>query len=689
MKVSLSGVSEYIKLSGAERSSLARRLPEIGVEVAGSETVEGETVLEVEATANRGDLLSVYGLAREIGAAVGRKPKSPVVRPYREPKMRGAVRIEKNSGCRRYLAARITGVRVGPSPEAAAKKLRLAGFAVINNLVDITNLILAEFGQPLHAFDADRLNGGIVVRRGRSGEKIAALDGKTYEVGAADIVIADLSRPVALAGVIGGTETAVTGSTRTVFLECAWFEPSNVRRTSRRLGVVTESSFRFERHVDPAGMERAFFQAIRLIEEWSGGKLAGIEMSGAAPKDPPPVLVSSGAIERVLGIRPPSAQITRNLALLGCRVSAAGKDRWKVQPPSYRPDLAIAEDVIEEVSRLYGIDQIPARRPVVRPARAHSENRQTLSQIRHAALAMGLSETVGMSFVSEELLKSVGVYPEEAVALENPLSLAASHLRPTLLPGILSAASLNLRRGSAESVRIFETGPVFLKKTETAPKSPDASPTEELRMAILLNGVADPVHFSRSPRQMDFFDLKGILENLMCRTGRVAGPVQWISAAIAGFDPAMSSAIRLGDLTIGCLGRIAASTAAKFDLPADVFVSEISLSRVLSLGIRSAAYQPLPRFPSIRRDLSLVINLSVKAADVRRVVDAAQIPNLLKVEIFDLYRGKGLPDGSYALGLTFTFQSPDRTLSDEEVNAARDSLIKLLGSELGAALRTG
>lgn len=685
MKLVLSWLEEYVRLTPSDRAAIQRRLPEIGVEVAAEESVEGETVLEIEGPANRGDILSVFGMAREIAAVLGRKIKPPAVKLARRPALRGAVRIDRNSGCRKYFGARIENVRVGPAPEAIAKKLRLAGFAVFNNVVDTTNVLLAEFGQPLHTFDADKLSGPVHVRRAGPGEKIAALDGKTYEV-AGDLVISDSRGPVALAGVIGGAESAVTDSTRTVFLECAWFEPSTVRRTSRRLGITTESSFRFERQVDPAGMERVFFRAIQLIEELTGGKLAGIEMVGSAPKPPAPVTLSADAADRLLGIRPPSARIARSLSVLGCKVTAVGKDRWTVTPPSYRPDLQLPEDLIEEVSRMYGIDRIPARRPIVTPARPASDNQTTIGRVRDAAMSQGLTETVHMSFVSEDALKSVGIYPEEAVRLENPLSLAVSHLRPTLLPGILSTASLNLRRGATTALRLFEIGPVFLPPKT---KSAGEAPVEEWRMAVVLSGEAEPVHFSGRVRQSDFFDLKGILENLLQSAGRKLAPVETLPAAIAGFDPAAAAALKSGDLTIGCLGRIASTTAQKFDLPPEVFAAELSLSRVLTFDTVVPVHRPIPRFPSIGRDLSLMLSGSVKASEVERTIREARVPNLVKFEIFDLYRGKGIPDGSYAIGVSFVFQSPDRTLSDEEANAARDSILELLGSRLDAKLRAG
>lgn len=678
MKIPLSWIGEYVKLSKSEQANLAGRLPQAGIEVSGVETVDGEPVLELEITANRGDLLSVFGMAWEIAAIYCRNVKTLPQPQFRPPAMRGAVSVDKNSGCRRYLAARIENVRVAPSPELIAARLRACGFAIFNNVVDITNYLLIEFGQPLHAFDAGRLHGPIRVRRSRPKERIAALDGKTYEL-SDDLVIADDEKPVAIAGVIGGAATAVSETTRAVFLECAWFDPSTVRRTSRRLGVTTESSFRFERHVNPNLTERVFFQAIRLIEELTGGKCAGVEMAGAAPKPRRAITVSQDDIERVLGIRLPPRAVLQTLVSLGCRsVRTVGKQRWTVTPPHFRPDLTIPEDLIEEFMRLHGLDDIPSRVPSVRPVGSLSEDRRSPAVIRRAALASGLTETVQMSFIAEESLMAMGVSPKDAVPLENPLSLAASHLRPTLLPGILSTASLNLRRGSAASIRLFEIGPVFL---------PGPVVREELRLAVVLSGSADPIHFSRRDRPVDFYDLKGIVEMILRSAGRCTGPVEYVPANVPGFDPAASSAVRSGGASVGCLGRILAKTAAAFDLPQDCFAAELGLSRILAFASAPPVYRPLPRFPSIRRDLSLTVRTTVSAASLQQAVAEADIPNLTECQVFDIYRGKGLAEGTYAIGLSFTFQSPDRTLSDEEAKAATDSILSLLSARVGAALR--
>ncbi|OGH60884.1 MAG: phenylalanine--tRNA ligase subunit beta [Candidatus Lindowbacteria bacterium RIFCSPLOWO2_12_FULL_62_27] len=679
MKVLLSWLEEHVRLTASDRRTLAKRLPEIGIEVAGEEELEGERVLDVEQTANRGDLLSVRGLARELGAAFGRKvsPTRAVRMESRGASMKGAVRIDRACGCRRYLGARIEGVRIGASPAAMAKKLRLSGYAVLNNVVDITNLLLAEFGQPLHAFDADRLSGGVHVRRARSGEKLAALDGKTYEV-SGDLVIASGDRPVALAGVIGGSDTAVGEGTRTVFLECAWFEPGTVRRTGRRLGIATESSIRFERHVDPAGLDPVFFRAIELIGELAGGRLTGIERVGGKIGEAAPIPLSGDAIERVLGIRYAGIEVSRVLARLGCGVRSLGRERWVVTPPSFRPDLVLEEDLIEEVARLCGLDRIPARRPKVWAASALPERETALSRIRQAALSAGLVETVSMSFVSAEALSVFHVNPAEAVPLENPLSRAASHLRPTLLPHLATAASLNARRGTTEALRFFEAGPIFL---------PGDPPAEEIRLAVAVAGPTAPVHFSKHSHAADFFDLKGILETLVGQSGREIKSIGFVPAAVGGFADAESCAVLIDGTSIGCAGRMEAGIAQSMDLPAETYLAELSLSRLLAFPAVRPRHRAIPRFPAIRRDLSLLVRDEVTAGQVYEAIDSTKATNLSRYEVFDLYRGKGVAPGMYAIGLTFIFQSPDRTLSDDEANAARDVIYGVLRERLGAALR--
>lgn len=679
MKLPLSWLAEFVRLNAAQLRGLDEALPKIGIEVAGRETVDGEDVIEVEITANRGDLLSVYGMAREIGAMIGRpvKPRGAAKRKNGVAPLKKFVRIE-GGGCRRYLGARIEGVKIGSAPEWMARRLRAAGFASFNAVVDITNFVLAELGQPLHAFDADLLRGTVQVRAASPVETINALDGKRYKL-EGDMVIADSERAVALAGVIGGSETAVSNSTKNIFLECAWFEPSAVRQTSRRTGVATESSYRFERNVNPDGMESAFFRAIQLIEELTGGKLTGTADEGRRHGPRKAIPLSMEAIERTIGMRLPASRISGSLKNLGCQIRVSGKDRWAVTPPVFRPDLAIAEDLIEEAARLYGADKIPSRLPVTRPVKPVSEERKTVARLRRTALSMGLTETLQMSFVDPENLKKMGLNPDEAVRLANPLSSAVSHLRPSLIPGILSVASLNLRRGAA-AVHVFEIGPAFLNSQQ--------APIEDQRLAIVTHGMVEPIHFSRASRAADFFDVKSCVETLLQASGRVNGPAQFVPAVISGFDPAVSAAVMIGKSAVGCVGKISGAAAAAMDVPPDTYAAEITLSRLMRIAPGDLRHSPVPRFPAIRRDLSLIVKDAVKADDLRRTIASAQIPSLAEFGIFDLYRGKGIPPGTYAVGLSFVFQSPERTLSDEEANAARDTILSRLTADHEAALRT-
>ncbi|MBI4178275.1 phenylalanine--tRNA ligase subunit beta [bacterium] len=675
MKLPIGWVSEFVRLTAADRARLARRLTETGVEIAGEEEIEGDRVLEVEITPNRGDLLSVWGMAREISAVMGVRLCPPAVRRMTVPKKRGFIQIDRGSGCRRYLGARIDGARIGPSPEWAVRKLRQAGYASFNNAVDVTNLILAELGQPLHVFDADKLGESIHVRRSRPGEKIAALDGNTYSL--ADDLVITAGRPVALAGVIGGLETSVSETTRNIFLECAWFEPSTVRRTCRRLGLATESSFRFERSVDPAGLERAFHRAIELIEELTGGNLEWVEAEGRAPDSPSAIRLSVEDIDRLMGVSVPPASVRKFLAATGCRVASSGAGRWRVVPPSFRPDLRGPHDLVEEVSRLYGMDRIPSRIPAMRPAE-RSDHVTALDRVRRSALSQGLTETVQLSFVDEKSLRGFGISPADAVALQNPLSLAASHLRPTLLPGLLATLSLNIRREAGVSIRLFETGAVFL---------PGAPLKEELRLGVVISGEAAPPHFSRPARPVDFLDLKAIIMAILADAGRALPETVFLPAAVGGLDPSACAAIRVGDVSIGCMGLVSEEARKTFDLSQPAFAAEISLSRVLSFERAAVAYAAIPRFPSIRRDLSLVVGQAVTAGDVCREVRAAGLSDLVHVDVFDLYRGDNLPAGAYALGVSLRFQSPVRSLSDEEANRSRDAALARLERQIGARLR--
>jgi len=625
-----------------------------------------DTILDVEITPNRGDLLSHFGLAREIAALSGKKLKTTAPEPKIEIEKSG-VTIAATNECPFFSLRKIDNVKVGPSPQWLRAKIESVGVRSINNIVDISNFVLLELGQPTHAFDADKLNGGINVRLARDGEKFLALDGKTYSLKPDNCVIADQERAVGIGGVMGGEETGVTDSTKNILLEAAYFLPASIRRTARDLNLQSDASYRFERGVDPDMILRASQRAAELMRDIAGGSPAKeIHVAGEIPADPADVSLSYEKCSRVIGVAIDPKTIDEILTHFGLRKTAGTNKSatWKI--PSYRRDLQRDVDLIEEVLRGYGIDKIPGRtrgRFMPTSAADRSHDIETLF-LRDRLTGSGLSEVRTSKLIS----RSASAL-SEAMELRNPLSEDHVALRPNLISGLLDVLERNIRAG-AESVFIFEIGRAFIPP----------SAKEERHLGILLwgNVASAPNWRSQARRSLDLFDLKGALEcvipNLSFRPGQFP-------------DLALAVDICSADERIGFGGQFVAS---KSSAPGPVLVAEVNADLFLDRGASPKKFRELGRYPAITRDIAMIVPEKLTHAEILRGIEEPAEPLLESIQLFDLFEGtEGTtpPASEKSLAYRLTYRAKNRTLTNEEVTAAHAKIRERLKRELRVTLR--
>ena len=667
MKVPLSWLREFVDVP-ADPPEVARRFNACGFAV---ESIEGET-LDIEVTANRPDCLAVYGLAREASAAWDLDLRTPGIPTPGIPTPgvgTPGVVVEAPDGCGRYCLA-VADVTLGPSPEWLSARLLASGVRPINNIVDVTNYVMLETGQPMHAFDAARLAGPeIRVRRATPGERLTTLDGQARRLHQSMLVIADRDQAVAVAGVMGGASTEVSAGTTRVAFESAWFDPTTVRATSRALGLKTEASARFERGSDGEAPPVALLRALALIEAIGAGRSAGgiTDVCLRAPA-PPRLALRAARLARVLGAEVPPADVERILRRLAFTVTPDAEG-WNVVVPSFRVDVTREADLVEEVGRHWGFDRIPTRFPaltemprLLSPAVARGR------QVRRLLCGAGLQEAVTFTFI--EAAAAAPYLPvDEQVVITNPLSEKFAVLRPSLVPGLLDSLEYNRNRQAA-AVRLFEIGSVFSK-----------AGGERSCVGWVLAGPRQ-LHWSDRAALTDFSDTKGIAELLAASAGASlevtsADDLPWLTAGqratvLANGEPA------------GWIGRLGGTDAA-----ADpVFAGELDLNVLTRAGAaRDTTIAPLPRFPSAVRDISILVDDRLPAERVRGTIRTSAPPTLVSIREFDRYQGKGVPDGQVSLSIRLTFRSTDRTLLDAEVQQAVDAIVAALAREHHATLR--
>jgi phenylalanyl-tRNA synthetase beta chain len=666
---------------------------------------EMDVMYDLEITPNRPDLNSVIGIAREISAVCGSPLKLPSVDsaqtggPVEEAVQ---VRLEEPELCPRYTARVVRGVKVGPSPDWLRNMLEAVGVRSINNVVDVTNFVMLECGQALHAFDSHLVAPGkvsgvptIVVRRAFEEEKFTTLDTQRRSLTATMLLIADDTKAIALAGIMGGQNSEISAQTVDVLLESACFSATNIRATSKKLGLHTESSYRFERGSDIGICDWASRRAIKLILETAGGQpLSGVVDVCPKPVSRKQITVRPAKVNEVLGLSLAPEHIEAYLSQLDLEPSArkprpVGETMPSAEPlafkiPTFRVDLKREVDLIEEVARLYGVDRIPATAPRgAVGSNPYDVTHDALTEARRLLTGLGLNEAQGQTLISTEAAQLVA--ESGAVSLANPLSSDMNVLRPSLIPGLLDALRHNLRRKN-EDVALFEIGRVFSKNlTETAREA--APIREERRAAIALTGKRAAPFWSGDEREakFDLYDVKGILEEFLEQVGVRGFTFQRRESSTSLFVE--SGSIHLGKLNLGQLGQLHSVLAKRYDLRDAVFLAELNLDLVLARRNTAKTFKPLPAFPSIRRDVALLMPEAITHEAILQVIRQAKPANLESTELFDVFRGEHVPVGQKSMAYALTYRAPDRTLTDAEVNTAHEALLAQLAEKTGATIR--
>jgi phenylalanyl-tRNA synthetase beta chain len=648
----------------------------------------GEKVLELGITPNRGDAASVLGVAREVRALFGgrlRLPETAPPEPGAPARQAIAVQIEAPDGCSHYVARVVRGVKGGASPDWLVRKLEASGLRSRGVVVDVTNLVLLELGQPLHGFDLRQLRGGEVrVRRARAGEKLATLDGETRELDPKDLVIADAERAIALAGVMGGRETEVTAGTTDVLIESAHFAPAGVRRTARRHGIRSEASYRFERGVDPEGVRRAADRAARLLAELAGGEVAEgiVEARGEPAARAAEIELELARANRLLGTGFSAEQAISLLARVEVAARETGPGRLRCQAPSHRGDLRIPEDLAEELVRIHGVDQIATTLPLATLAPVSLPRLWSVAdRARDALVAAGLYECMNFPFVPEDDPDRLGLGAEDPrrrmLRVVNPVKEEEGRLRASLLPSLLRVTRQNLER-QVDPIRVFEVSRVF------HPREPEP-PAEPLELAAVLTSPRLKRLWQPADLPPVFFQLKGITERLLFQLGCVASLRE--GAAQPYLHPGAAAAIVADGQVIGSIGELHPDVAARFEIEAPCALLELDLERAARAARRAVSFREVSRFPQVRRDLAVIVAREQRAEDLLAAISKTAGADLVSAELFDRYEGAGVPEGRVSLAFRLVFQRLDRTLTDAEVTGAVERVVRMLSHRFGGILR--
>lgn len=645
-----------------------------------------DTVLDLEITPNRPDCMSIVGIAREIAALSGAELKMPVIgRPRAGPPITEMVSIDVHAPneCPRYSATALKGVEVRPSPVWMRRRLTASGVRPVNNVVDITNYVLMELGQPLHAFDLDLLEDRrIIVRLARRAETIITLDGIERQLDDRSLVIADAGSAVALAGIMGGEHSGVLDTTTDVLIESAHFDPTAIQLTSKRLGIRTEASARFERGTDIGGTSFAAARAADLVLDYAGGAMAQGEIDVYSKEYVPVTLeLRPERVNHVLGTSISEEEVAGILKRLDLVVERG--EPLTVKPPSFRRDLEREIDLIEEVARIYGYERIPEALPAGGGMQAGlSRARLLQDSLADSLSAQGFLETIAYSFMRPSDLDAMRI-PEgsrlrKAVRLLNPLAETGELMRTTLIPGLLRVTSSNINRGN-KNLELFELGRVFFANAE-------GQPDEVQVLGLLICGLDRIPEWSAPSRKLDFFDLKGALENV---AGLLHALLEFAPAPREWMVPGKCASVLLNGDEIGVIGQIHAEVAAGFDIEDEVYAGEVSIAPIIDAARGAVQYSPIGRFPSVKVDIAVIVGESVQEKAVEEQVKASGGKLLADVRLFDVYRGAQVGSGKKSLAFALEFRSPEKTLTDEETHCLLDRIVKELQKSFDASLRGG
>ena len=696
MKIQLDWLKTYID-HGLSAGKLSDLLTMGGLEIEGLESVDldgGRTteVVELNVTPNRGYCLSHIGVAREVGAMLHKKCKLPA--PDKQltkamsstpTKKKIAVVNEEPELCPRYTAMVIENVKPGPSPQWLVDRLKAIGLRPINNIVDVTNFVMMEYGQPLHAFDSARLAGSkIVIRRARKGEPFVALDGTELKLGTDALVIADAEKPVALAGIMGGANSQVDESTQTVVLESASFDPVVVRKASKKYGLRSDSSYRFERGIDIEAVVTASSRAAVLIRELAGGDICKgrIDIYFKSRK-PSRFDFRVSRTNQVLGTELSAKKIVKYLKGLGVTIVKEKKagECYQVEAPSSRPTLTREIDLIEEVARLDGYDEVEISHPVVsvNPVR-FSKIQTAVRQSKEVLRNLGYSEAINYSFIegdwAQQFLDTFGDSSPAVVRLDNPISSDMDTMRPSLLPGLIKSAMRNINRGQ-KNLQLFEQGHIFFGKK-------GKGSNEISCLAGLATGPYPGSVWKDSGKTFDMYDLKGALETL---AEHYQVELEYKPSSRSFLDSGQSADAFAGDRYVAYLGRLCPDMSRRLEVSPDIYVFELNMEALAAAIPEQTRFQPIPKYPETYRDISILVDQTVQAQTISDLIRQTSGPLIRRVELFDQYQGKRLPSGKKSLTFALSFQSPEKTLTDAEVNPIFEKIVGSLSDQLGAALR--
>lgn len=670
MIVSWNWLKDYVPLD-MPREELERRLMVSGLNHEGTDSFADDWAIDLEVTSNRPDCLGHLGIAREICVLWGKELRIPPALPEENgPPVGDLVKVDIECAdlCCRYTARLIQGVKVGPSPDWMADRLQTVGLLPVNNVVDISNYVLMECGQPLHTFDFARLAGGrIIVRRPKPKETIEAIDHKEYELGGDMCVIADAKKAVAIGGVMGGASTEISSATRDVLIEAAEFDPVSIRTTARALNLHSDSSYRFERRVDPETIDWASRRCAELTLELAGGRLCeGVIDVGPARPARKPIVLRLAQLERILGITIPVEEVRRILAALGNAEARADASTVEVVPPTWRRDLTREIDLVEEVGRIHGYDKIPEDVSVPMAASARTQEDRVLDRIRRALTACGVDEAYTVSLVDEATARTFSPWTDaEPLASETPILRGADRLRLSLVPSLLTARRTNEKLGN-EAVALFEIAKVYLPKGDDLP--------DERKMLTITSGAG-------------FAVVKGIIESLLGEL-HVAAELDARPFSHRLLDPAKGCALFLGESPLGFLGELSPEGLKEFELRSAATVAEVDIAPLLDAAVLIPKHQPLSPYPAVSRDLNLVVDESVTWASIASTVRATAGAPLESLEYQDTYRDpERLGRGKKSLLLSFSLRSDTGTFTSQEADDIRDAIVAACTKNHGAELR--
>jgi phenylalanyl-tRNA synthetase beta chain len=681
MKISLDWIQNYISID-LPVSRLIEVLDNIGLLVEEWDEKNGDTILDIETYANRPDTLGHMGIARELAAALGLafKEQSLSLKETDENISDLVdVQIWDEDLCPRYCGMVVKDINVGPSPRWLIERIEAMGMNPINNVVDMTNYVLFSTAQPIHAFDLDKIAGRkIIIRRAKQGEKLLSLEAKEMDLADEMLVIADEEKPVALAGVIGGENTAVSGSTQDVFIESAYFDPVSVRKTSKATGVQTDASYRFERGADISFPPEAARMAASVLAQFGGKVCKGIVDVYPKPRKTKTVMLRDHRVTSLLGIEIDNRFIEKILMDLGFQMQQKQPGIWQVKIPHFRIDIEREADLIEEIARFYGYEKIPIQLPPLQSLDPILDpKRERINTLRQLLFHYGFDEIVNFSFMDPEKKEhfSSGLKP---IQIRNPISTKAAILRTTLLGGMLENIAWNMNRG-AEGVHIFEIGNVFHLDGDVY--------KEHLKLGLVMTGKIGERHWKEKGKEAGFFHLKGTCEALMAQLRY--GTFSFREKNHPHFQDGRSLALHFKGETIGYLGAIKQKILDVYLLKESVWAAEINLNLLFGKQPQAFQYSAVVKYPSVNRDVSFIGDQNVSFEEIKGIVEKLHLPFLEKFNLYDRFAGSSIPEGKVSLSFRFIFRHPGRTLQTDEVDALQEKIISTLRARFNFQLREG